>query len=84
MEAYVGNRNDDKSYKFNQIELLCNKDELKKLIETLSDFYNKLDVYKEQIINKEIFGLPHVHYRDNSNSWENDDADIVVYVNLSE
>ena len=82
MKAYAGNRNDDKEgNEYNDVEILCNEYELELLINGLAKLKKEIEEYR--LKNGVVSGFTHMHFRDINPRWNNNDADLVIYVDLN-
>ena len=82
MKAYVGESDKESVIECVEVDLLCNRTELNELINALIKFREEINVYVENNKACTELGVTHMHYQDNARTWNGDDTDIVVYVDL--
>lgn len=83
MKIYAGNRDDEVSLEYSEVDLLCTKQALDMMINLLLQFQKQINHYLSQNKNAELSGFTHMHYQDNNAIWNENDADVVFYVDLS-
>lgn len=85
MKIYAGNRDDDSSFEYSEVDIECTKKELDVLISLLIKFQYEINLYLGENIHrpKSELGFAHMHYQDNNEIWKESDADVVVHVDLS-
>lgn len=66
------------------IEISLNHQELKNLVNCLTDFDHKIDKFQNANIGKENLGFAHLHLKDCGLIEENSKTDIVLYIDLND
>jgi len=74
MEAFGYDKNDEefeKILKLSQVTLSCKKEDLDKIIEFLNEIKNE---------SENIEDGDHWHYRDYTDSWTEEESDLIIFV----
>lgn len=82
MKAYAGEIDKESVIECSEVDLMCNKAELDELIAALIKFREEINIYIQNNEACTKLGITHMHYQDNTRMWNDDDTDIVVYVDL--
>ncbi len=80
MKIYTADNKEAES----DVEILLNHQELKKLINRLTNFENEIEQFQTQNSNKDNMGFTHLHLKDCGLFTENSNSDIVLYVDLND
>ncbi len=66
------------------VTILCNLGDLKTLINALTEFELKIEKYLAVNVKKRDLGFTHMHYIDQIDKEEQNNSDIVFYVDLDQ
>ncbi len=80
MKIYTAKNKEAKS----SVEILLNHQQLKNLLNCLSNFKNEVEQFQTKNKDKENLGFAHLHLKDCGLIEENSKSDVVFYVDLND